>query len=671
MNIKLISFYLSKGILLDIGNYGKTLVRCSIGLIQELMSLGFNVTHEMVKNLSKKDRESSILLHNGVLDWKINYVSGYSSMRNVLFRKFPEDMEKSSIFKKGLIQLRHYVTGHISYDKMTERMPAEITSDKKKPLQILTPMEALDEYMVPKLKSLESLQESEKELMPLILSNSGKTDDELFSLMFKCSSEENRALIRSYLYFNKDMLIREELKPIDVVRTVQAYIGGDPSLYEKIDYPRFSSKEKRVIKSMFEASTKRPLKNRAERVKRLGIHLHYTPDWMFDEEEYKLTLDAKIDRAMKNEDYDALNEMSPGKIGRRIYELMNNMDPQKIASIFYSKVRDMPMNVLISLLKVTRYPSLTPRVVNINGTREIVSGRENGDIIKPLYSRIKQILVYRMSENLESTENNTYYIDPALDIVKIPESTRSATKSAFHLPRGSKIKLTDDRIRFFLHWKNNDRDSIDMDLSAQLLNSVGKSTESVYYGNLFSTDQKIEHSGDITDAPKGAVEYMDFVLEDIPEDSNTRYAMIILNSYSRHTFENTPELYIGWMTRDHINNSSEEKLYDPKTVEQSLELNHEHRNLTLCLLDRHTKELIWIDNPTVTHAINIVSIASEKEMAKRFEIFQNNHLPNQGTLLRQVYNDHPMFTEVDDPEDADTVWDMQAVHNNKIVELID
>lgn len=100
-------------------------------------------------------------------------------------------------------------------------------------------------------------------------------------------------------------------------------------------------------------------------------------------------------------------------------------------------------------------------------------------------------------------------IDPDVLDVALPLSGKATAAELGVLPRGSLSPADGELLRFFVHWKQTSR-TTDFDLSALLLNALYTTVCWLSYTAL--TQVEGEHSGDITDAPDGASEFINLRL---------------------------------------------------------------------------------------------------------------------------------------------------------------
>jgi len=134
-------------------------------------------------------------------------------------------------------------------------------------------------------------------------------------------------------------------------------------------------------------------------------------------------------------------------------------------------------------------------------------------------------------------------IDPdALDVA-LPLSGKAVAGGFGVLPRGSLSPVDGQLLRFFVHWKQKNH-STDFDLSALMLDDGYATVGWLSYTALSEIGG--EHSGDITDAPDGASEFINLRLDAV------RGTFIVpqVNIFSGEGFDVVEESFFGFMLRD-------------------------------------------------------------------------------------------------------------------------
>ena len=187
------------------------------------------------------------------------------------------------------------------------------------------------------------------------------------------------------------------------------------------------------------------------------------------------------------------------------------------------------------------------------------------------------------------------FVDPMLDQYLIPTSQRSASKSLVTITRGSKIDFgKKDFLRFFIHWKNIEggygySGRVDLDLSAYALADDFTSKGQIAYYNL--REGYATHSGDITNAPKGASEFIDINIAKALHEG-IRYVVMIVNGYTPQPFCSIPECFAGWMVRQ---DAQKGKIFEARTVQNKYDLTADTKIGIPVVFDLLERKAIWAD----------------------------------------------------------------------------
>ncbi|MET9663047.1 TerD family protein [Streptomyces sp. NPDC006510] len=153
-------------------------------------------------------------------------------------------------------------------------------------------------------------------------------------------------------------------------------------------------------------------------------------------------------------------------------------------------------------------------------------------------------------------------IDPDVLDVALPLSGKATASGLGVLPRGSVSPVQGELLRFFVHWKQRQKDT-DYDLSALMLDSDYNTVSWLSYTAL--SDIWGEHSGDITEAPHGASEFINLRLGAV------RGTFIVpqVNIFEGEGFEQVEESFFGFMLRE---DEQEGQPFEPRTVRMKSDL---------------------------------------------------------------------------------------------------
>lgn len=195
------------------------------------------------------------------------------------------------------------------------------------------------------------------------------------------------------------------------------------------------------------------------------------------------------------------------------------------------------------------------------------------------------------------------YLSPEFQNYIVPFSQRSASKALHTITRGSRLKLkeTTKIIRPFIWWTNEenvggyDSGRVDLDLSAAIFDENWNCLKHIPYTNLRSKDFGSYHSGDITNGGDvngdGACEFIDTDIDAVIANDG-RYLVYQVYSYTSTPFCDLPHAMFGWMERE---NGETGEIFEPKTVQQKLDLASNSCVTIPVIFDCVTREMIWCD----------------------------------------------------------------------------
>ena len=185
------------------------------------------------------------------------------------------------------------------------------------------------------------------------------------------------------------------------------------------------------------------------------------------------------------------------------------------------------------------------------------------------------------------------YVDPALNLLKMPSGARNASKSLRTIGRGSRIAFDANKhyLRLFLYWKQPEYERVDIDLSIVFFDADWNEIDRVSY---FSLKTKFAcHSGDITSASRGACEFIDVDLDKLYEEHcHIRYAAMNVHAFTSTPFIDLPECFAGWMMREDSNSG---EIFDAKTVVDRFDLTSSGRFVVPAVFDFAEKCAVWTD----------------------------------------------------------------------------
>ena len=184
---------------------------------------------------------------------------------------------------------------------------------------------------------------------------------------------------------------------------------------------------------------------------------------------------------------------------------------------------------------------------------------------------------------------------------------------------------------------------VDLDLSLVLYDKDLENRDWISYTRPKNDTFDSEHSGDITDAPNGATEYIDFSKK-AALDAGYRYAVMSVLNYSHQPLMDVPEASAGIMTLSKEDKSSE--LYDPKRVQRKFDLSSALNTTVPLIIDLKENVAYWADIKWDTHGVSnnvennnsplkrVVNTITKMEHTSMYELFML-HAKARGELIEE------------------------------------
>lgn len=253
------------------------------------------------------------------------------------------------------------------------------------------------------------------------------------------------------------------------------------------------------------------------------------------------------------------------------------------------------------------------------------------------------------------------FIDPTLADFAVPFSQRSAAKALRTIPRGSRLPLIENFTRLFVWWKNCADDRVDIDLSVVLFDSVWNRVGDCSYMTLARTG--LCHSGDITNAPNGACEFID-IDRKLLVNSGARYAIMCVNSFSQQPYKDLPECFAGWMERAKPQNG---EIFEARTVKQKFDLAGDTAISIPVIIDLTEGKVLWCDlalskrpmfpNNVRSNKNGILTVCRGMWESKKLSLLDllSLHVEARGTAVDALADAETVFDAGTTPFQIDTV----------------
>ena len=313
----------------------------------------------------------------------------------------------------------------------------------------------------------------------------------------------------------------------------------------------------------------------AEPFKRLGerLHPHEYPQWQAALDVFAVargehearSLAGRVDLALASGDVAAAVRLlanAPGMLLRTVDRLARSgADAGALVAAVRDAAPGASTRVLLSLREhlLNRAAPASVRVfVNQEG-RSWAAADERAPLAAATRSVLEQVLDEELARRLPPVQR--LVVEPGMRALTIPLSDKTRPNGLGIMPRGSVLPVA-EHVRFFVHWKQRQWRT-DYDLSLLLLDDGFHYAGQVSWTNLKTLGAV--HSGDITEAPDGASEFIDLDLGRV----SARYAVAQVNVYSGESFDRAEEAFFGFMQREPGQTG---RPFEPRTVRAKSDL---------------------------------------------------------------------------------------------------
>ncbi|MFD6293013.1 hypothetical protein [Streptomyces sp. NPDC060205] len=395
---------------------------------------------------------------------------------------------------------------------------------------------------------------------------------------------ENRAAVNAArLAVGADLLLDTVT---DVLRLACALSGGDVTLREPTRFRTLSRPYRRALlaglDTVIAANPAKLADVHAHRepFKRLGerLHPHEYPRWPYAADVFAVARGEKPARSFDSrvgerlDEYDVLGavrllQSAPGKLFRSLDLLLRTaVDQEARDAVVAAAVRVAPEVSGRVVLSVREH--FHNRERETGEARIFINRRGRGwvtpDVRPPVPAADRDRLVGALDAEMRRRlpAPRRLLLDPDVLDVALPLSGRATTAGLGVLPRGSLSTVDGEQLRFFVYWKETGRRT-DYDLSALLLNADYSTQSWLSYTSL--TVAGAEHSGDVTEAPEGASEFINVSL------GRVRSTLVVpqVNIFTGEGFDEAAESFFGFMLRD---GEQKGRPFEPRTVRMKSEL---------------------------------------------------------------------------------------------------
>lgn len=595
-----------------------------------LQQLGYTLSPAAIRQLRLTRAVAAIPLANEVIDLLTKARGSGAGLAHPMYPNFPIQVAEASDAELYLNAFFHYfsvwaadVTNNPDYIWLPRYSKASRTFlTYKVKLTVLnvvpngdTALREIQQQLVTSNTSLSA--QDKKDVAELVASG--------FTIGFdhNIPNKENLSIYAAAIVQRRDPIFNEWFKTgTDVLRLATALSGGDVSLKDDTKFVSFPRYQRRLLLNLLnqDKNLQESFSRDRQRFIRLGERLHPRALKGLEYRNVKnafsilragarlITYNSEVEQLIKDRRiYPAVSllEKRPGEFARRLDHLLTISPSPRVVQSFANVANRVSTPVLLQVkthfenrnkqsIRVIMPKGNISKIQAIEGVRP----RIDADICDAVAGAAEAALVSKFSE-LPSL--GRVYVDPELKNYLVPFSQRSASAGLRTIVRGSQIPFSDekDTVRFFVHWKNYKGAGVygdgrvDLDLSATMYDQQWNDKGRVWYGNLREAGYKAYHSGDITNAPNGAAEFIDL---DIPSmlRYGTRYVVMNVNMFAGpDNLSEVPECFAGWMLREQPQSG---EVFEPKTVVDKIDITSPSRAVIPMIIDIQERRVIWVDS---------------------------------------------------------------------------
>jgi hypothetical protein len=678
-----------------------------------LQELGYTLSAKAIDQLKNTDYAWAVKVMKQVLNFATIARGNGAGLARPMYPNFPEQVAEAAESELYLNAILHYFSvwaADVAYNEDFVWLPKY----RKVPRNPLGPGDKVKLTVlkvVPQYETTAIYREIQRQLVTANTSISEQDKKDIRLLVdegylvpsdTEILNKENLVVYAAAMLNHKDTINAKWFQHgTDVLRLATALSDGDVSLAKNTKFKSFSRPIRRILLDLLarDKNLQEAFARDRERFIRLGERLH--PREFKDVRYRKLrndfailrdglrleTFNSNVEAALAAKDTLRATETlktRPGEFARRLDHLLllsqNSVVKSKlVVSAFEDVVKEVSTPVLLQLaVHFENRNKTNMRIIMPKGEVAKIQLLDEGPR-PPINADLTEQIVFMCCNTLAKRFSRLpalgrVYVDPELKNYLVPFSQRSASAALRTITRGSQIPFSSekDTLRFFVHWKNTEQGKslygeggrVDLDLSANMYDQDWNDKGRVWYGNLRGYDYtgrgsdfqyKAYHSGDITNAPNGAAEFIDV---DIPSvlRYGGRYIVVTVNMYAGpENISQVPECFTGWMLRDKPQSG---EVFEPKTVVDRLDITSPSRMVVPFIIDLQERRMIWVDSEVSgvqnwgSNVINqqekIVIVGKAFTRIKKLTLYDLFWLHGKG-------RGHLVFS----PEKADTVFSVK------------
>ena len=668
-------------------------------LIKKFEGYGYIFSKELAIAISKEERNVIIDKLKAV----IKVIEDFKSDKNytVFYKNFPDEVINMNEIDLYINQILHYWIGYLPSNNENivkeDVEPSKLV--KARELNLIND-EMIEKLFIDLLSSNVTL--SEQYLDDVCVLTNNKSIKELEKYMEYIQMKETLTTVSSYILKKEGVLIGNFKTATDILRLI-AKISGDELNNKHIHFAYFLRTELSQLMTKLEN-----LQNPMPDIKRYSkpwhtffklyakkINFNKYPkvrkvaDMLFGDISY-MTERGKINEKIKRLPIMSEEELDNfvkeyivfyGDYVREILSLLNKAKENQYEKLLLGLekcVTKVNTRILFQLydriINLKAKDKTVPRLVNSKGKWRRL--KESISLSDELLNRVLQIVEDGIKTQLKEKETlGKVFIDEDYKNIMLTTSEKDSNVSLRPMTRGSRIKFNPkaEVLRFFVAWKNLDEktlkelnaysDRVDVDLSALTFDENLEFNDVVAYYN--QKKSYFAFSGDITDAPEGALEYIDvFDLEKLKKRGD-RYVLVEIRSYNGYTFKEINSVYAGVMELTLIEAKEKKNMYST-AITEGFQIVSSERTTNTILVDLKKFEYIWLDMNMDSYKLDIFQNALNYEeipyLNDMLRYFSRKQYITMYDLLKLNADVRGVLTK--DKKEADVIFEKVDNKNN-------
>lgn len=660
-------------------------------IMKNLESLGFTFSKELADMLSRHYSQDMVYDLYLKLVPILKELVGANVKYKPMYPNFPESVMNRSDMELYLNAMVHYWSIGTLYpvEEKDERLP--LFDDTKVTVLDIGKDSDLQEILDNLLASTTSLSKIDKDDVEFLFITLKVKLPEEIPFKETCALV-SKIIINKGVLADMEALRRFNRTSTDVLRLITALSDGDVSLATNTKYKSFKRITRRLLLDLLDncPNLEEDMLKYKNRWIRVGERLHPSeyPEYKVANEAFrKLRENEKIETFNgKVEKYLGANrsiaaaqilKSRPGEFARKLDRMLRmvSSSPASQLSIidsFNEIVDRVSTPVLLQVITHFQYRNdpAGNRVYFPKGNVAKCYYEQNTleHIDKAVCSMVSNVCQSELVRRFkELPDMGNVYLSDNFKNYLVPFSQRSASKALKTIVRGSRLPIPENvkTLRGFIWWTNLGKiggyryGRVDIDLSAAIFDENWEYMEHVSYTNLKSEKYQASQSGDITNGGDvngdGVAEFLDIDIDSVVK-YGARYVVYQVYSFTNHKFSDMEHAMFGWMGRE---NPKSGEIFEPKTVQQKMDLTTEATICVPVIFDCVKREMIWCDMAISLSAASNKPNNIESHLNKSTAIMYSlttMHKPNLYDLITLHIN--ARGNRVFNKEEADIIFDI-------------